>query len=210
MINKKILAGILAASLATVPLITTYASMPDIEDVSYASDDEKEEEAPKVDKAANFQNSVNLTDEVAKGDETSNVMFSPTSLNFALGMIAEGAKGGTKKVLSDYLGTDNFSEIVKANVINVSGTKNGMLEVKYRYYYDGEKYEKNVRQSVDEIKAGDKKEIRIRKSIPEKIITTTMTTAICNIISFTLCFIASLGVLLAVVWLDEEKRKGKF
>ena len=33
MINKKILAGILAASLATVPLITTYASMPDIEDV---------------------------------------------------------------------------------------------------------------------------------------------------------------------------------
>ena len=39
MINKKILAGILAASLATVPLITTYASMPDIEDVSYTSDD---------------------------------------------------------------------------------------------------------------------------------------------------------------------------
>ena len=103
MINKKILAGILAASLATVPLITTYASMPDIEDVSYASDDEKEEEAPKVDKAANFQNSVKLTDEVAKGDETSNVMFSPTSLNFALGMIAEGAKGDAKKVLSDYL-----------------------------------------------------------------------------------------------------------
>ena len=32
------------------------------------------------------------------------------------------------------------SEIVKANVINVSGTKNDMLEVKYRYYYDGEKY----------------------------------------------------------------------
>lgn len=113
MINKKILAGILAASLAAVPLITTYASMPDIEDVSYASDDEKEEEAPKVDKAANFQNSVNLTDEVAKGDETSNVMFSPTSLNFALGMIAEGAKGDTKKVLSDYLGTNNFTEYAK-------------------------------------------------------------------------------------------------
>ena len=102
------------------------------------------------------------------------------------------------------------SEIVQANVINVSGTKNGMMEVKYRYNYDGEKYEENVRQSVDEIKAGDKKEIRIRKSIPEKIITITMKTAICNIIAFTLCFIASLGVLLAVVWLDEERRKGKF
>ena len=112
-------------------------------------------------------------------------------------------------VVTDYK-TYTDSEIVKANVINVSGTKNGMLDVKYQYNYGGEKYEENVRQSVDEIKAGDKKEIRIRKSIPEKIITTTMTTAICNIISFTLCFIASLGVLLAVVWLDEEKRKGKF
>ena len=102
------------------------------------------------------------------------------------------------------------SEIVKANVINISGTKNDMLEVKYRYNHNGEKYEENVRQSVDEIKAGDKKEIRIRKSIPEKIIATSMTTAICNIIAFTLCFIASLGVLLAVVWLDEERREGRF
>ena len=111
--------------------------------------------------------------------------------------------------VTDYK-TYTDSEIVKTDVINVSGTKNGMLDVKYQYNYGGEKYEENVRQSVDEIKAGDKKEIRIRKSIPEKIIVTTMTTAICNIIAFTLCFIASLGVLLAVVWLDEERRKGKF
>ena len=112
-------------------------------------------------------------------------------------------------VVTDYR-TYTDSEIVKANVINVSGTKNGMLDVKYQYNYGGKKYEENVRQSVGEIRAGDEKEIRIRKSIPEKIIVTTMTTAICNIIAFTLCFIASLGVLLAVVWLDEERRKGKF
>ena len=99
--------------------------------------------------------------------------------------------------VTDYK-TYTDSEIVKADVINVSGTKNGMLDVKYQYNYGGEKYEENVRQSVDEIKAGDKKEIRIRKSIPEKIITITMKTAICNIIAFTLCFIASLGVLLAL------------
>ena len=111
--------------------------------------------------------------------------------------------------VTDYK-TYTDSKVVKADVINVSGTKNGMLDVKYQYNYGGEKYEENVRQSVDEIKVGDKKEIRIRKSIPEKIIITTMTTAICNIIAFTLCFIASLGVLLAVVWLDEERRKGKF
>lgn len=82
------------------------------------------------------------------------------------------------------------SEIVKANVINVSGTKNDMLEVKYRYYYDGEKYEENVRQSVDEIKAGDKKEIRIRKSIPEQIITTPIKTAVMHNIAFVLCLFA--------------------
>lgn len=66
---------------------------------------------------------------------------------------------------------------------------------------------------VDEIKVGDKKEIRIRKSIPEKIIITTMRTAICTIIAFTLCFIASLGVLVAVAWLadlDEEIRERRF
>ena len=112
-------------------------------------------------------------------------------------------------VVTDYK-TYTDSEIVKANVINVSGTKNGMLDVKYQYNYGGKKYEENVRQSIGEIRAGAEKEIRIRKSIPEKIIVTTMTTAICNIIAFTLCFIASLGVLLAVVWLDEEKRKGRF
>ena len=116
------------------------------------------------------------------------------------------------KATTDYK-TYTDSEVVKADVINVSGTKNGMLEVKYRYSYDNKKYEENVRQSVDEIKVGDKKEIRIRKSIPEKIIITTMTTAICTIIAFTLCFIASLGVLVAVAWLadlDEEIRERRF
>lgn len=116
------------------------------------------------------------------------------------------------KATTDYK-TYTGSEIIKADVINVSGTKNGMLDVKYQYNYGGEKYEENVRQSVDEIKVGDKKEIRIRKSIPEKIIITTMTTAICTIIAFTLCFIASLGVLVAVAWLadlDEEIRERRF
>lgn len=82
------------------------------------------------------------------------------------------------------------SEIVQANVINVSGTKNGMLKVKYRYYYDGEKYEKNVRESVDEIKAGDEKEIRIQRNAPEQIITTPIKTAVMHNIAFALCLFA--------------------
>ena len=97
------------------------------------------------------------------------------------------------------------SKVVKADVINVSGTKNGMLDVKYQYNYGGEKYEENVRQSVDEIKAGDKKEIRIRKSIPEKIITTTITTVICYNIAFALLLFASLGTIVLLFGLAKKK-----
>lgn len=106
--------------------------------------------------------------------------------------------------VTDYKTYTN-SEIVKANVINVSGTKNDMLNVKYRYNYGGEKYEENVRQSVDEIKAGDKKEIRIRKSIPEKIITTTITTVICYNIAFALLLFASLGTIVLLFGLAKKK-----
>lgn len=108
--------------------------------------------------------------------------------------------------VTDYK-TYTDSEIVKADVVNVSGTKNGMLDVKYQYNYGGEKYEENVRQSVDEIKAGDKKEIRIRKSIPEKIITTTITTVICYNISFAFCIFGNDSF---VVWFGEEKSGRRF
>ena len=106
--------------------------------------------------------------------------------------------------VTDYK-TYTDSEIVKADVINVSGTKNGMLDVKYQYNYGGEKYEENVRQSVDEIKAGDKKEIRIRKSIPEKIITTTITTVICNNIAFALSLFAFLATIVLLFGLAKKK-----
>ena len=97
------------------------------------------------------------------------------------------------------------SKVVKADVINVSGTKNGMLDVKYRYNYDGDKYEESVKQSVDEIKTGDEKEIRIRKSIPEKIITTTITTVICYNIAFALLLFASLGTIVLLFGLAKKK-----
>lgn len=113
------------------------------------------------------------------------------------------------KATTDYK-TYTDSEVVKADVINVSGTKNGMLDVKYQYNYGGEKYEENVRQSVDEIKAGDKKEIRIRKSIPEKIITTTITTVICYNIAFALLLFASLGTIVLLFGLAKKKAEEDF
>ena len=80
--------------------------------------------------------------------------------------------------VTDYKTYTN-SEIVKANVINVSGTKNDMLNVKYRYNYDSNK-----------IKAGDEKEIRIRRNAPEQIITTPIKTAVMHNIAFALCLFA--------------------
>ena len=82
------------------------------------------------------------------------------------------------------------SEIVKANVINVSGAKNDMLNVKYRYNYDSNKYEESAKQSVGEIKTGDEKEIRIRRNAPEQIITTSIKTAVMHNIAFALCLFA--------------------
>lgn len=92
-------------------------------------------------------------------------------------------------VVTDYR-TYTDSEIVKANVINVSGTKNDMLNVKYRYNYDSNKYEESAKQSVGEIKAGDEKEIRIRRNAPEQIITTPIKTAVMHNIAFALCLFA--------------------
>ena len=91
--------------------------------------------------------------------------------------------------VTDYKTYTN-SEIVKANVINVSGTKNDMLNVKYRYNYDSNKYEESAKQSVGEIKAGDEKEIRIRKNAPEQIITTPIKTAVMHNIAVALCLFA--------------------
>ena len=39
-------------------------------------------------------------------------MFSPTSLNFALGMLQGGAEGKTEEALADYLGTDDLLQNV--------------------------------------------------------------------------------------------------
>lgn len=108
--------------------------------------------------------------------------------------------------VTDYK-TYTDSEIVKADVVNVSGTKNGMLDVKYRYNYGGEKYEENARQSAGEIKAGDEKEVRIRKNAPNQIITTSIKTAILYNTAFALSLFASLATI--VVLFDWAKKKAE-
>ena len=57
--------------------------------------------------ADNMLTSIKLFDVISQDKENS--MFSPLSLNMALGLIAEGAGGGSKTALDAYLGTDDYS-----------------------------------------------------------------------------------------------------
>ena len=62
----------------------------------------------------NMDMSIQTVDKIAEMLSGKNIMFSPTSLNFALGMLQSGAEGKSKDVLSDYLGTDDFASYAKS------------------------------------------------------------------------------------------------
>ncbi len=69
-----------------------------------------------------------MTDKIAAAQKKNNIMLSPTSLNFALGILAEGAAGDTKEKLNEYLGTDKYTEyamvyLEKLNAYNKNGSK---------------------------------------------------------------------------------------
>lgn len=61
----------------------------------------------------NVKNSVEVADMIAIAIPDKNIMFSPTSLNFALGMVGEGANGESKDLLSKYLGSDHYGDFVQ-------------------------------------------------------------------------------------------------
>ncbi|MCM1165086.1 MAG: serpin family protein [Lachnospiraceae bacterium] len=60
----------------------------------------------------NVRNSVRLFDAVSAGK--ANAMFSPLSLNMALGMLAEGAEGETRAALDGYLGGDGYGAFAES------------------------------------------------------------------------------------------------
>lgn len=62
------------------------------------------------------------------------------------------------------------SEALTAEVTGIEGIKGEKINVKYKYSFDGQKYEEGVIQPIRDIKLGDMKEIRIWKSDPKKII----------------------------------------
>ena len=124
MIKQTISAISIAVLTASTPAVTANAAIvPSDTDIIISENDETPKEAgddeAAVDKIIAIENSVKLTDKIAAENKSKNVMFSPTSLNFALGMIAEGAKGETKEALKEYLGTDDFAAYAKQYMENI-------------------------------------------------------------------------------------------
>lgn len=89
----------------------------------------------------NVLNSVRLFDAVSADKENS--MFSPLSLNMALGMLAEGANGTTKEALDKYLGTsdygafaESYMKLAKENYNRKSGKDENYFEIANSFWCD--------------------------------------------------------------------------
>ena len=109
--RNQLLAGIMTAMAAVMPVVNIYVDTAAANEI-LTSDEYIQNEA-NINKTTALQNSVKMTDLLSAEASGKNIMFSPTSLNFALGMIAEGAKGETKEILDDYLGTNDFAAYAK-------------------------------------------------------------------------------------------------
>ena len=109
--RNQLLAGIMTAMAAVMPVVNVYVDTAAASEI-LTSDEYMQNEA-NINKTKALQNSVKMTDLLSAEASGKNIMFSPTSLNFALGMIAEGAKGETKEILDDYLGTNDFAAYAK-------------------------------------------------------------------------------------------------
>ena len=109
--RNQLLAGIMTALTAVMPAVSVYVDTAAASEILTSNETVQTE--TNIDKTTALQNSVKLIDMLSTEASGKNIMFSPTSLNFALGMIAEGAKGETKEVLCNYLGTDDFASYAK-------------------------------------------------------------------------------------------------
>lgn len=109
--RNQLLAGIMTALTAVMPAVSVYVDTAAASEILTSNETVQTE--TNIDKTTALQNSVKLIDMLSTEASGKNIIFSPTSLNFALGMIAEGAKGETKEVLSAYLGTSDFASYAK-------------------------------------------------------------------------------------------------
>ena len=109
--RNQLLAGIMTAMAAVMPVVNISIDTAAASEI--LTSDEYMQNETNINKTTVLQNSVKMADMLSAEASGKNIMFSPTSLNFALGMIAEGAKGETKEILDDYLGTNDFAAYAK-------------------------------------------------------------------------------------------------
>ena len=87
--------AILACVLATCSIAGTNISIPvaaqDAEAVEESTEDNAEDMI-----CSNMNISIQTADKIAEAQSGQNIMFSPTSLNFALGMLQGGAESNTE------------------------------------------------------------------------------------------------------------------
>lgn len=81
----------------------------------------------------NMETSIHLFDKISA--ERENSMFSPLSLNMALGLLDAGAGGSSKAVLDSYLGTDSYADFAQGYMKRVRDVYNSKQHV-----YDDEYY----------------------------------------------------------------------
>ena len=96
--RNQLLAGIMTAMAAVMPVVNVYVDTAAASEIQILTSDEYMQNETNINKTTVLQNSVKMTDMLSAEAFGKNIMFSPTSLNFALGMIAEGAKGETKEI----------------------------------------------------------------------------------------------------------------
>ena len=109
--RNQLLAGIMTAMAAVMPVVNISIDTAAASEI--LTSDEYMQNETNINNTTVLQNSVKMADMLSAEASGKNIMFSPTSLNFALGMIAEGAKGETKEILDDYLGTNDFAAYAK-------------------------------------------------------------------------------------------------
>ena len=102
-----------------------------------------------------------------KADKSKNTISLLRKYAFVLAVIVAALMlFHAQKDYNNYAG----SQLVMAKVINVEGADDKNINVTYRYNIAGKEYESGKIQSLEKIKKGDKREIRVKKDSPEVIL----------------------------------------
>jgi serine protease inhibitor len=101
------------------PISPDFDKYPDSGDQGDTISDERGKDKRIKNLNSNIEASIEVTDRLARMNSGENVMFSPTSLNFALGLLQEGADKKAKNAIDKYLNTNNYKEYAKSYLESV-------------------------------------------------------------------------------------------